>query len=621
VPRIGGADQTAWRGTRRQKTTTAFAAGNMGVTEQIGQGKGRRLDSWKAIAQFLDRDVRSVQRWEHGRGLPVHRLPGEKSGAVFAYEGELNDWLLSRGNEAAPDTTFAQTPSIAPAAVEVVSKPARRQLTPSVIGWTAVGLGIVLLALVGVRLRLSDLWAPPPPASPSIAVLPMVNLSGNAAQDYFADGFTDELVTELAQIRALRVISRTSTMAYKGSRKSLPEIARELGAKYVLEGSVARIGQHVRVIAQLIDAPTDTHISAHTYNADVKDVFDIQSRISRAIGDDVRLDLSPAEKARLATPREIDPEAHDLYLQASYQYAQQTPDSIRKSLALYRAAVAKAPRFAAAYVGIAQAEYALMTITAESPEEGEPRIKAALARALAIDPHLGEAHGLLAVLTYWRDWNWPEAEREYRLALAEGAQSQTERHFGLDLVTRGRFDEGMAHLQKSLELDPMGMSPRMSASFGYYFRRDYAEARRLTDEGLVQRPDFLAGHVLRGLVAMMQHDCAQTVADADWTGKHFPSPLADFESALAAACLGDVAAARNNLERMAASMAGPYITQYQLALGYAAIGDKETALSYVEKSVDAHEAQATYLKVEPLFESIRSDPRFVAQERRVGLLP
>jgi tetratricopeptide (TPR) repeat protein len=389
----------------------------------------------------------------------------------------------------------------------------------------------------------------------------------------------------------------------------------------VLEGSVARVGQRVRVIAQLIDASSDTHVSARTYDSDVKDVFDIQGRISRAIADDVRLDLSPEEKTRLAVPHEIDPEAHDLYLRASYQYAQQTSDSIRQSLALYRAAVARAPTFAAGYVGIAQAEFALMTITAESPEEGEPRIKEALAKALAIDPHLGEAHGLLAVLTYWRDRNWPGAEREYRLALSEGAQSQTQRHFGLDLITRGRFDEGMAHLQLALELDPLGMSPRMSALLGYYFERNFVEARRIADDVLVLHPDFLAGHAIRGLIATMQRDCAQTTADAEWVGKHFPSPMADFESALVHTCLGDVPAARQSLNRMAGSKGPAFASPYQLALGYAAVGDKETALSYVEKSVNVHEAQATYLKVEPLFDTIRSDPRFVAQERRVGLLP
>jgi TolB-like protein len=581
-------------------------------------GKGRRLASWKAIAQYLGRDVRSVQRWERERALPVHRLPGEK-GSVFAYEGELENWLHSREHEGAAAESHALPQSQAAEPAE--TREARRR---------RFGIAVAFVAILIVGAAVLRWWASAPtlhapvallePRPSGIAVLPMLNLSGDSAQDYFADGFTDELVTELAQIRALRVISRTSTMIYKGSRKPLPQIARELGVKYVLEGSVAREGGRVRVIAQLIDAAADTHIAARTYDGDVRDVFDIQSHISRAIAQDVRVALSPDEKARLGSIRTIDPEAHDLYLKASYDYARQTPDSIRQSLALYQAAVAKAPSFAAGYVGIAQAEYALLSITAQSPDSTVPRIKAALARALAIDPRLGEAHGLLAVLTYWRDRNWPEAEREYRLALAEGAQTQTQRHFGVDLLTRGRFEEGMAHIQAALELDPLGMAPRMSEFFGYYFQRRYADARSVLDDALKLSPDFLAAHALRGLAATMQHDCAESSAESEWLAKHFPSPLAQFEAMLVDVCRNKVSAARANLERMAASKGPLFASPYQMALGYAAIGDTDTALSYVEKSVDAHEGQATYLKVEPLFDSIRSDPRFVAQEKRAGLL-
>jgi len=375
------------------------------------------------------------------------------------------------------------------------------------------------------------------------------------------------------------------------------------------------------VIAQLIDAGTDTHVSARTYNADVKDLLDIQSQISRAIADDVRLDLSPAEKARLATVREVDPAAHDLYLQASYQFAQQTPASIRQSLALYQAAAEKAPSFALAYVGVAQAEAALLQITAESPEDSVQREKDALAKALAIDPHLGDARGLLASLAYWHDWDWPRAEREFRLALAEGAQAPTEQRFGSALITRGRFEEGTAHLQAALELDPLGKSPRVNQFFGLYFQRKYGDARRELDGLLVLSPDFLAGHVLLGLVATLQKDCPQATTQAQWIGAHFPSPLAGLVSALASSCQGDFASARQSLARVTAAKGPAFASPYQIALGYASIHDPEGALSYLEKSADRREPQILYLKVEPLFDSIRSDPRYVALEKRLGLEP
>jgi TolB-like protein/Tfp pilus assembly protein PilF len=352
----------------------------------------------------------------------------------------------------------------------------------------------------------------------------MLNLSGDAGQEYFADGFTDELVTDLAQIRSLRVISRTSTISYQRSKKPLPQIARELHARYVLEGSVAREGAQVRVTAQLIDARTDTHISARSYVGNLKNVFDVEDQISRAIVSDVDLDLSPGERSRLAGTREIDPLAHDLYLKASYAFAKQTPDSIRESLSLYKAAAEKAPTFARAYLGIAQAETALLQITAESPTESVRHEKEALTKALAIDPHLGDAHGLLATLTYTYDWDWPRAEREFRLALAEGAQAPTEQRFGAYLITRGRFEEGIAHVQKALELDPLGNSPRVNQFFASYFQRKYAEARRELVALLEREPRFLAGHALLGLVSMMQHDCSGTTAQADWVRETLPIP-------------------------------------------------------------------------------------------------
>jgi TolB-like protein/Tfp pilus assembly protein PilF len=594
----------------------------MGATKETGDGKGRRLDSWKAIAQFLGRDVRSVQRWEHERGLPVYRLPGQKGGAVFAYESELQQWLLSRGNDASVSSdAVPESNAIPPSGAATLPSPAQALMRPYA-PWGIVAAAVTAIVVAALAIfygRPSDLSVPASAAPRSIAVLPMQNLSGDATQEYFADGFTEELVTELAQVRSLRVISRTSTMIYKGSRKSLPEIARELHVKYVLEGSVARDGQRVRVIAQLIDAGTDTHVSARTYNADVKDLLDVQSQISRAIAGDVRLDLSPEEKTRLATAHEVDPAAHDLYLKASYAFAQQTPASIRQSLDLFKAAAAKGQSFARAYLGIAQAETALLQITAEGPEESVMREREALAKALAIDPHLGDGHGLLASLAYYHDWDWPRAEREFRIALAEGAQAPTEQRFASALFTRSRFAEATAHLQTALALDPLGKSPRVNQFFGFYFQRKYADARRELDALLAANPDFLAGHALRGLVAATEHDCAGAALQAQWTGTHFPSPLADFASALASACRGDVLAARKSLEAAVSSKGPAFASPYQLALGYASIHDKEAALRYLERSAAMHEPQLLYIKVDPLFDQIRPDPRFLALERKLGL--
>jgi TolB-like protein len=585
----------------------------MGSREQFRSTQQRRLDSWKAIAQYLGRDVRSVQRWERDRGLPVHRVPGQKGGAVFAYESELEEWLRSGPQEsgAVNSESEGEPSSVVPAANAPAE--ARRKLVPFLLTVS----GIILLAVLALRWRSQGKISLP--ASESIAVLPLQNLSADATRDYFADGFTEELVTDLAQVHSLRVISRTSTMVYKGSKEPLPQIARELHVKYILEGSVALDGQRVRVTAQLINAATDTHLWAKTYDGDVKDVLDIQSQISQAIVNDVRLDLSPEEQEHLAHVPAVDPEAHDLYLKASYAYGQQTPDSIRQSLNLYKQAVAKDPGFAMAYLGIAQAETALLQITAEPPEESFRKEEEALHKALEIDPHLGDAHGMLASIAYIRDWDWPRAEHEFQLALAEGARAPTEQRYGSYLITRGRFAEGTAHLQAALELDPLGRSPRVNQFFGLYFQRKYSEARAKIEEILTTSPDFLAGHLLLGLASFMQHDCGETNRQAAWSEKRFPAPVAHFELALASACTADFVTARQHLEIAGASKPPTFASPYQLALGYAVIHDKNNALAFLEKSAAAHEPQILYLKVDPMFDEIRSDPRYVALERRVGL--
>ena len=588
----------------------------MGSTEQLRATQHRRLDSWKAIAQYLGRDVRSVQRWERERGLPVHRVPGQKGGAVFAYEDELEEWLRS-GRPDLPAINSESEPETSPglgAQKTLGASQGRRKL----IAVSLVVLGVVLIAAFALRWRAKDKGFST--ESESIAVLPLQNLSGDAAQEYFADGFTEELVTELAQVHSLRVISRTSTMVYKGSKKPLPQIAQELHVRYVLEGSVARDGQRVRVTAQLINAPTDTHLWAKTYDGDLKDVLDIQSQISQAIVSDVQLDLSPEEKQHLAHVPAVDPEAHDLYLKASYAYGQQTPDSIRESLNLYKQAVAKDPAFAMAYLGIAQAETALLQITAESPDESFRKEKDALNKALEIDPHLGDANGMLASIAYTYDWDWPRAEHEFQLALAEGARAPTEQRYGSYLITRGRFAEGVAHLQTALELDPLGRSPRVNQFFGLYFQRKYPEARAKIEQSLSTSPDFLAGHLLLGLVSYMQHDCAEVGRQAAWSEKRFTAPVAHFEAALASACMADLTTARRHLEIAAGSKPPTFASPYQLALGYAVIHDKNNALAFLEKSAEAHEPQILYLKVEPMFDEIRSDPSYVALEHKVGLL-
>jgi adenylate cyclase len=608
----------------------------MAVAPEFGQEKGERLGSWKAIARYLGRDIRSAQRWERERGLPVHRVPGEKGGAVFAYAVELDRWLVSRSRDrseardgelrqsAAPVIDVAPESDVAPEPA-TTARPARSLApdTGSFFGrnrrWMSWAAGAMLVLLVAISIALLKPFAIAPRGSPPIlAVLPLRNLSGDPSKDYFADGFSEELVTELSELHALRVVSSASSMLYKERHEPLAQIAQELHAKLLLEGTVAQQTERVRVTAQLIDAASGSVISAGTYSGDLKDVFEIQQRIAQAIAGDVRLDLSRAERDRLTSPVELDPQVLDLYLKGRFELAKQTPDSIRTSLARFEESAALAPQFARAHVGIAEAQAALLQITAQGPEETEHRERQALTKALAIDPDLAEATGLLASLDYWMDWDWPRADREFRRALSRGAGVSVEQRFGSALITRGRYEEGMAHLLSAVELDPLNLSPRVNYFFGLYFQRKYALAGQEMQDTLARNPRFVAGHALVGLAAMMRTDCSQVDDQAKWLEANYPSAMAHFISALASSCRGDRRAARDALDQAGANDK-MFVSPYQLALGYASIDEPARALDLLEKSAAAREPQILYLNVEPQFDSLRSEPRFIALRKRVGL--
>ncbi len=581
--------------------------------EQTRDEQAERLDSWKAIARHLGRDVRSVQRWERDRGLPIHRVPGARGGAVFAFRGELDHWLRSGSAAAEPPAS----PAPAARAAEV---PKTRVPVQAFLWSGAAALVVILAALLIVRWRGRE---PSPAPGPIIAVLPLRNLSGDPREDYFVDGFTEELATELTHLGPpLRVISVQSTARYKGSGQSVREIARRLGAQLVVQGAVLREGQRVRVTSQLVDAASGAYLMARTDEGQVKDLLDFQRRIARNIAEQVRLRLSPTEQARLASVTEVDPEALDLYLQARYQYAKQTRESVRQSLALYQAAAARAPSFARAYVGIAEAHLALLQITAETPDTAAAQARLALERAIAIDPHSGEALGLLAYLDYWRDWDWPRAEREFRLALSEGERASTEQRFGAALLTRRRFAEGMAHLESAVELDPFGLSPRINLIEGLLDQKDFAGARRELVPLLERNPNFIGGHVLMAATAALQRDCAEADRQAHWLQVHYPSPMAQIVSVFGDACRGDLAAGRRTLDAAAAaaSHGKMFASPFQFAIGYAAIGDRDTALAYLAKSANLREPLILAMGIELTFEPFRSDPRFIALEKRVHLI-
>lgn len=321
--------------------------------------KGRKLDSWKEIADYLGRDVRSAQRWERTRGLPVYRVPGAKVGGVFAYTRELDEWL-HRGRGEAVSENAAEAISLAPGAIgtsvgdQSVTSPSyksgsdRRRIIVALLVLAAVCAGVA----IGV-----DGWRKPAKKSGRVmlAVLPFLNLSGDASQEYFADGLTEEMITDLGKLnpQAMGVIARTSAMKYRNAKDDVGQIGRALGVGYVLEGSVRREGSVVRVSAQLIQVSDQTHLWAQNYQRDIKDILSVQRDLAQAIADKVQIKLAPGEQAEVTQSSTANPQAYDDYLKGLYAWNERTVVGMLKGVQFFRQAIDKDPNYAAAYAGMA----------------------------------------------------------------------------------------------------------------------------------------------------------------------------------------------------------------------------------------------------------------------------
>lgn len=452
----------------------------------------------------------------------------------------------------------------------------------------------------------------------SIVVLPFQNLSPDSSDQYLADGITEELTNQLAQWPDLRVVARTSASQFKGKGVDVREIGKVLNVAAVLEGSFERQGDRIRVTAQLNRSSNGYHIWSKSFEAQSNDMLALQTGMARAIATAVR---GAGQGTPPSAPDSTtNPEAHDLYLRANYQLSLRTPDAAKQSLALFQEAAAADPNYVSAYLGIARAEMALVHITAVAPGEGRATARQALEKALAIDPRDAESLGELANLDYRDDWDWPRAEHEFRLAVEHGAQATTHSYYGWSLATRGRFEEAHQQFRIAEDLDPLNASVRVNEVVAFYLERNYGAAERMLQELVDSKLDALDGHLLLGLMAIYRHDCAKATAEGEWTTRAFPAPMTKFGLGLNAACRGQIDEARRDFAEAGHPNGRAVASPYQLAMGYASINDKDAAFSFLEKSAGAKEGQILYLKYEPLFDGIRTDPRFLALEKKVGLI-
>jgi TolB-like protein/Tfp pilus assembly protein PilF len=463
--------------------------------------------------------------------------------------------------------------------------------------------------------------APPaagPPEIRSLAVLPLGNLSQDPAQEYFADGMTDELISRLARISALRVISRTSAMRYKGSTKSLPEIARELQVDAVVEGAVLREGDRVRINARLIDA-SETQMWSESYERELRDILSIQSDVASAIAREIRVKVAPEESTQLAIRGPVDPDAYQSYLKGRVSFSRFTPESLAEAEVYFRRAIAKDPQYALAYAGLADT-YIQLAGRARAPRETMPKARAAIDRALELEPNLAEAYASLGQVKLFFEFDFEGAGAELRRALDKNPGSPlVHQTHALYLAASGRTEAALAEVQRVLELDPVSIgSGCMRARILYYARR-YDEAIAQYERTVAADPT-VAGFCTFAIFAFEQKGrSAEAIEAAKRSSAASPNEV--LQRAVLARSYG-VMGNRAEAEKVDAGMANltkrRFVSQYDFALAYSG-WNREGTLRSLEKAYEGREGLLVYAKVDAVWDDLRREPRFQKIVREIGI--
>ena len=495
---------------------------------------------------------------------------------------------------------------------------------PRISRRTAILLAGAIIALVAIALVFRPFGRGAGPILiESLAVLPLANLSGDPQQEYFADGMTEELITALAKVSALRVTSRTSVMRYKSSSKSLTEIAKELGVDAIVEGSVTRSGSQVKITAQLIDASRDKHLWADSFQRDLKDVLALQGEVARAIAGEIGIRLTPEERLRLADKKTVNPEAYEAYLKGQYHLFRRTAADAQKSLEYFQQAVQKQPDYALAYASIAQA-YETAAGSAQgalSPREAFPSAKAAALRAIALDPTLGEPYASLAWNSFVFDRDWKTAESQFQRALQLNANFPiAHENYAIFLARMGRFDEAIREMKRSQELDPasLGVNTMMGIALSLARRDDEAIPwfRRVLD----MDPSFLRAHFGLGQALVHKKRYDEAISELKKTVELSGGGAAQLGAlGYAYAVANRRAEALEVVQKLKEKSREHYVPPAMVAIVFSGLGENDQAMAWLEKAIEEHDPWLTGLKVDPMFDPLRSDPRFLDLVHRVGL--
>ncbi len=484
-------------------------------------------------------------------------------------------------------------------------------------------LVFVLLPLVASLAvwRLHSWDRPSPTGIRSLAVLPLESLSNDASQDYFADGMTDELISDLGQISALRVISRTSVMVYKHARKPLPQIARELNVDAVVEGTVLRSGDRVRITAQLIEASTDKHLWSQSYEGELRDTLTLQNSVAKAIADQIRINLNPQEQAVLKKVTAVNPEAYESYLKGRYFWNKRTADGLSKAIDYFNEAIDKDPTYAQAYAGLADSyalagdwKYALL-----APTEAYPKAKAAATKAIALDGTLGEAHISLAFCLDNFDWDWESAGKEFArgIELSPGYATGYD-WYGWHLAMLGRNGEAVAEVEKAESLDPLSLIINADLAEELLVAHRFDESIKQSRKTVILDPFFAPAHYVLGQAWAQKHDFNEGIEELRKAIELSPGSsafTANLAYAYAVSGMKDEAVQILNDLKSRSNQA--FSNAPEIALVYIGLDEKDQAMAWLEKAYT--ERFSPWVLMRPCFDPLRSDPGFEDLVHRIGL--
>lgn len=570
--------------------------------------RGTRLDSWKAIATYLGRDIRTIQRWESRDQLPVHRLQHSKMGSVYAYASELDAWRDAR------DPRSALAPHQEPTAEPVTHRSWRASV---------VVTALAIVAVVGSLLAWRSAKGTEVLAVPleSVAVLPLNDLSNPAGQTYFVDGMTEALIARLSAARNLRVIAHRSVTQFRDGGASARDIARALNVDALIEGSVLREGDRVRITARLIRGDTQQAVWSGTYDRDLRDVLTLQREVADAILREMQAAVAPPASAELHT---VAPEAYESYLQARFHLNKRnrTPHDVRESIRLFEQAIARDERFGQAYSGLAAAyQVSGSTSSGVLPvAEAIPKAVAAARRALALDPRLAEGYTVLAE-TEGQAWHWADAEALFRDAI-ETDPNDANAHLGLGalLVHQGRTEEGLTLARRGRQLDPLSPGTTLQVGWLLYHARRYDEAIRELRIALGADPEnvYALWYLGFALLEVSEHqEAIRTLERVATIWERNPAALGILVRAYGRA--GRHADARRILGELTTRARVTYVPPAVLVNAYLGIGDIDRGMEALERAYQEQSNIMRLLKTHPLFDPIRKDPRFIDLSHRVGL--